>query len=230
MSVFRSGCKWLLVGIAALGLVSGADAQSGKKGKQRARRESNAARKARIAHTITETYTHKYEVFGGGGYMRFRSGDTLKKNNEVTFATSGSYYFNPKVAVIAAVGGEYGHAHATVNNIYGVYNPQINEYTFLGGGSYRFYAKEKTALSAQALVGVGWGIFSGGDKGFQSTQLGLYPDGFRPAFSLAVSGDYNFYPNLAVRVSPTYMGTTFGGSVQNNLGFNLGVLYRFGKQ
>jgi len=33
-----------------------------------------------------------------------------------------------------------------------------------------------------------------------------------------------------VRFTPTYVGTTFGGKVQNNLGFNAGVVYRFGKQ
>lgn len=217
------------VAAVAVALVPAAGAQKSKTQK-RARRESNTARKARVARTIEATYTHKYEIFGGGGYMRFRSGDTLKKNNEVTWAANGSYYFSPKVAVIAAAGGEFGHANASINNIYGVYKPQINEYTFLGGGSYRFYATERVALSAQALGGVGWGIFSGGSKGIPSTLLGIYPDGFRPAFSFAVSADYNFFPNLAFRFSPTYLGTTFGGGVQNNLGVNAGVIYRFGRQ
>jgi hypothetical protein len=52
--------------------------------------------------------------------------------------------------------------------------------------------------------------------------------------------DYNFYPNLAFRVSPTYVGTFFRldptdtlhgppGTIQNNFGFNIGLVYRFGK-
>ena len=41
--------------------------------------------------------------------------------------------------------------------------------------------------------------------------------------------DYNFYPNLAARVTPIYLGTTFGGTVQNNLGVNIGLVYRFGR-
>ena len=224
----RSGAmRWLAVGVAAVVLVSGASAQTQKK---RARRETNAARQARIDRTIAETYSHRYEVFGGGGYLRFRSGESTKKNNEVTWATNGSYFLSPKVAIVADARGMFGNANATINNIYGVYHPQINEYTFMGGGSYRFYTHERATVSVQALGGVAWGIFSGGSKAIPSTLLGIWPDGWKSAFSVGVSGDYNFYPNLAFRVTPTYVGTTFGGSLQNNLGINAGIVYRFGKQ
>jgi hypothetical protein len=44
-------------------------------------------------------------------------------------------------------------------------------------------------------------------------------------------------PTLAVRFTPTWVATTFVSapgspsvSVQNNIGFNVGLLYRFGKQ
>jgi hypothetical protein len=235
--------RWLAVGVTALTLVSGAGAQ--KTTQKRARRETNAARQARIQRTIDETYSHRYEVFGGGGFLRFRSGEFLKKNNEVTWAASASRFFTPKFAVVADARGMFGHAKAFTNNIYGVYNPQINEYSFMGGGSYRFYAHEKTALSVQGLGGVGWGIFYGGSKGIgpvtpiagvPTATLGMWADGFRPAFSIGVSGDYNLYPNLAFRVTPTYVGTLFakptggGGGIQNNLGINAGVIYRFGRQ
>jgi hypothetical protein len=226
----RSFAVRLAVGVAALVLVCGASAQKAAKAPKRARRETNAARQARIAHTVQETYSHRYEIFGGGGYMRFRSGDFTKKNNEVTWATNTSYFLTPKFAVVGDARGMFGNAHALINNSFGVARPQINEYTFMGGGSYRFYAHEKLAASVQAVGGVGWGIFSGGSKGIPSTLLGIWPDGFKPAFSIGVSGDYNFYPNLAFRITPTYVGTTFGSGIQNNLGINMGVVYRFGKQ
>jgi hypothetical protein len=208
----------------------------GRKRKQEAhaQRETNASRQARIQRTIQDTYSHRWEIIGGGGYMRFRSGEYTKKNNEVSWSTAANYYLNPKLAIVADAQGSFGDAHALLDNTYGVYRPQINEYMFMGGLSYRFYRKEKVALSAQALAGEGWGIFSGGAKGLDGYQLGLWNDGFRPAFSLGVSADYNFYPNLAFRFTPTYVGTTFvgptGGTVQNNLGFNAGVVYRFGRQ
>ena len=54
----------------------------------------------------------------------------------------------------------------------------------------------------------------------------------RPAFSAGVNADYNVYPNLAFRFSPTWVGTTFvgasGSTLQSNFGFNVGVVYRFG--
>jgi len=230
----------MAVGLLA-GAITPANAQTvtqtqSKKRKQEthARHETNATRLARIQRTTEETYSHRWEVFGGGGYLRFRSGEYLRKNNEITWATAANYYFTPKFAVVGDARGSFGKAHALTNNEYGVYNPQINEYTFMGGVSYRFVAKEKFAMSAQALAGTGWGIFSGGSKGIPGSDLGLWNDGLRPAYSLGVSADYNLYPNLALRFTPTWVGTNFvgptGSTIQNNLGFNLGILYRFGRR
>ncbi len=42
--------------------------------------ETNANRKARIAKQIAETYTHRWETGGGGGWLRYRSGQYLQKN------------------------------------------------------------------------------------------------------------------------------------------------------
>jgi hypothetical protein len=207
------------------------------KQESRPKHETNASRQARIAKTIEETYSHRYEVTGGGGYLRFRSGSQTKKNNEISWATAVNYYLNPKLAIVGDIRGSFGNAKTIEDNQYGVARAQINEYTFMGGASYRFYAKEKVAVSAQALAGAGWGIFSGGAKGLTGTDVGLWQDGVRPAFSLGVSADYNMTPTIALRFTPTWVATTFVSapgapsvSVQNNIGFNIGVLYRFGKQ
>jgi hypothetical protein len=195
---------------------------------RRNRRESNANRKARIERTIQETYSHKYELFAGGGYLRFRSGQYLQKNNEVTWATSGTYFLNSKLGIVADVRGAYGNAKIG-NTIYNIPNPLITEYTFMGGPTYRFYAKQKYAASAHVLAGYTLGNFDGGTKGIPATSLGLWPTSNRAAFSAGVNLDYNFYPNLAFRLTPTYVGTNFGGTIQNNLGVNVGIVYRFGK-
>jgi Protein of unknown function, DUF481 len=196
---------------------------------RRNRRESNANRKARIERTIQETYSHKYELFAGGGYLRFRSGQYLQKNNEVTWATSGTYYLNSKLGIVADVRGAYGNAKIG-NTIYNIPNPLITEYTFMGGPSYRFYAKQKYAASAHVLAGYTLGNFDGGSKGIPATSLGMWPTSNRAAFSAGVNLDYNFYPNLAFRLTPTYVGTNFGSTIQNNLGVNVGIVYRFGKR
>lgn len=226
--------RWVVSGILAGLVVFGAtgkgEAQQQRKQK-RPRHETNASRQARIARTIQETYSHPWEVFGGGGYLRWKSGDYTKKNNEISWAASTNYYLTPKFAIVGDAQGSFGYAYQQLPLQFPqIARPQINEYFFTGGVGYRFYEREKVAVSAQGTGGLAWGIFSGGAKGLTATEVGLWPDGFRPAFTLKLSADYNFYPNLAFRFSPTYIGTMFGGSVQNNLGFNAGVVYRFGHQ
>lgn len=205
---------------------------------RRPRRESNANRKARIERTIQETYSHRYEIFGGGGFLRFRSGELTQRNSEVTWATSGTYFLNPKLGITADIRGAYGNAKVG-NTIYNIANPLITEYTFMGGASYRFRAKQKYAITGNVLAGYALGNFDGGSKAIPATNLGLWATAGRPAFSAGVSLDYNFYPNLALRVTPTYVGTTFtgidqttgksNGTLQNNVGVNAGIVYRFGK-
>jgi hypothetical protein len=213
---------------------------------RRTRRESNANRKARIARTVQETYSHRWEVGGGGGYLRFRSGEYLQKNNEVNFWMTGTYYLRPKLGIIADVRGMYGNAKIAngagtpAEPIFLGFNPQISEYPFMAGVAYRLYAKEKFAVSVTGEGGVALGKFDGGSKNIPSKYLHVWQSSTRPAVSVGVNFDYNLYPNLAIRFTPTYVGTMYHldpqdsaptphGSLQNNAGFNIGVVYRFGK-
>jgi len=232
--VRKSVVRLVAIGLTA-GLLAGtpATAKAQKKQVRHTSRETNASRQARIERTIAETYAHRYEIFGGGGFLRFRPGEYLKKDNQITWAANTTYYFNPKLGVIASAEGAFGHAETLRgDNTFQTIVPkaQINEYYFMAGPSYRFYAKEKLAVSAQAQGGIGWGIFGGGSKSIPPVDLGIWPDQTRAAFSLGVSADYNLYPNLAFRITPQYLGTTFGGNIQNNIGFNAGIIYRFGHQ
>jgi len=235
---FRISVKVVTVVLLALmvaGGVSSVEAQTTR----RTRRESNANRQARIARTIAETYGHRWEVAGGGGYMRFRSGQYLQKNNDVTFWMTGTYFLNTKLGILADVRGLYGNAKIG-NTQFNLANPQISTYPFMGGVAYRVYAKEKLAVTVTGEGGVALGKFDGGTKTIPSKYLGLWQSTTRPAFSVGVNLDYNFYPNLAFRVTPTYVGTMFKldpldaapsphGSLQNNGGVNFGLVYRFGK-
>jgi hypothetical protein len=224
---FKLKEKCVTVMLLAALMASGASivqAQSSR----RQRRETNANRQARIARIVKDTYSHRWEIAGGGGYLRYRSGENLQKNSEITFWMTGTRYLNPKLGIVADVRGAYGNAKIGTNP-YIKFDPQISEYTFLAGPSYRFYAKEKAAVSAFAVGGVGLGKFDTGSKTIPSSLLGTWPSGYRPAFSVGVNLDYNFYPNLAARITPSYVGTTFGGTLQNNAGFNIGLVYRFGR-
>jgi hypothetical protein len=237
---FRLNVKCVSGVLLAILVASGASAVEAQT-TRRTRRESNANRKARIARTIEATYSHRYEVAGGGGYLRFRSGEYLQKNNEVTFFMTGTYFLNPKLGIIGDVRGMYGSAkigNSSPNFL--PFKPQISEYPFLGGVAYRVYAKEKVALMVTGEAGAALGKFDGDTKGLPSSALGLWQSATRPAISLGANFDYNFYPNIAMRISPTWVGTFYQlspqdpapqphGSFQSNLGFNIGVVYRFGK-
>lgn len=223
-----------LLTVAAVTLITAtASAQTNQPGS--IRHETNASRQARIQRQIKDTYSHRWEVFGGGGYMRFTSGMFTQKNNEVTWNLAPHYYLNPKLAIMADARGMFGNAKP-LRNEFTPYNPnpQINQYAFTGGASYRFFSNLRFALSAEGLAGVGIENSSGGSKGLTYVQTGFWQDGARPAFIVNLAGDINLYPNLAFRVLPTYVGTTFtspsGGSYQNNLGIHFGVIYRFGRQ
>jgi Outer membrane protein beta-barrel domain len=244
---FRLNVKCVAGVLLAGSMASGAVAVQAQT-THRTRRESSANRKARVARTIEETYSHRYEVAGGGGYLRFQSGSLLQRNNEVTFFMTTTYFLNPKVGIIADVRGAYGKAKIGNNTcttpscppVFLSFNPQISEYPFLGGVAYRLYAKEKFAATVTAEGGAALGKFDGASKGFTSAELGVWQSLTKPAFSLGANLDYNFYPNLAFRVSPTYVGTFFRldptdtqhgppGTIQNNFGVNVGLVYRFGK-
>ena len=206
---------------------------------RRTRRETNANRRARIAREIAETYSHRHEISGGGGFLRFRSGEFLQKNNEVTFYGNETYFLNPKLGILGDVHGAFGSAKIG-NNQFGLLDPKISQYVFSAGPSYRFYRDRKIAASVFGTGGVALANFAGGTKGFFPDRLGLWSTTLRPAFTAGVNFDYNFFPNLAGRVTPTYIGTTFDGAapaggvqtvhgtVQNNLGINFGLVYRFG--
>ena len=196
-------------------------------------RETNANRRARIERQINETYTHRWEVGGGGGYLRFRSGQFTQKNNEVNFFVNTTYFFNEKLGATAEVRGYYGNAKIPNYTQFAtlVGNPQISEYPFMVGPTYRFLLAQRYSVSAFAEGGTAIGKFDGASKTISSTQLGFWPSATaQPAFSVGANVDVNLFPNLAFRIAPNYMGTTFGSTLENNLGVNIGVVYRFGRQ
>jgi hypothetical protein len=200
---------------------------------RRSGHETNASRKARIDREIQETYTHRWEVGGGGGYLRFRSGEYTQRNSEITFWVDTTYYLNEKLGITGELRGAYGNAKTLQGNQFAtlVGNPQISEYPFMAGPTYRFLLHQKYSVSGFALGGTAIGKFDGASHNIPASQLGFWPStNAAPAFSVGANLDLNLYPNLAFRIAPSYLGTTFGSSLQNNLGFEMGLVYRFGRQ
>jgi len=234
--IFRSPSRFVrsIQLLAAILLIAASSASSAlAQYSRKGPRETNANRKARIERQIAETYTHRWEVAGGGGYLRFRSGLFTQKNSEIAFWLNTTYYFNRNLGLTGELRGAYGNAKIPNLNPFAalVGRPQISEYPFLIGPTYRFHLSQKSALSIFALSGTAIGKFDGGSKGISAANLGLWPStSARPVFSFGGNLDLNIYPNIAFRIAPSYTATTFGGSLQNNAGFEMGVVYRFGHQ
>jgi hypothetical protein len=222
----------LTAALAALILTVLAAAPAQAQAGRRPRRESTANRKLRIARTVDETYSHPWEAAGGGGYMRYRSGPYLRHNNEVSFWAATRYSFTPRLGLLGTVQGAYGRApvgNVLPGNVTLPYNPQISEYAFLAGPSYRFIQREKYSVAGFVQGGMDLGKFDGASLGFSATQIGVWPGNFAAAFSAGATLDYNIDPSISLRIMPMYLGTTFGSTIQNAKALNVGIVYRFGK-
>jgi hypothetical protein len=188
-----------------------------------------ARRHLRIEQIIKDTYSHKYEAYFGGGYLRFRPGSYLQRNSEADWNVGITDYVAGKLGITADFRGYYGTTYTYVNP-YQIFAPSISQYTFLGGPQYRFFEGQHWGWTGFVLAGLGHGNFGTGTGGLPPTLIGLYPDGDAFNMSVGASVDYNLGPGLALRLSPNYLMSRYGGETQNNLGFNAGVVYRFGRQ
>ena len=188
-----------------------------------------ARRRMRQQQIINDTYTHKYEVYTGGGYLRFRPGPSLQHMNESAWNVGVTEWIRPKLGVTADFRGYYGDAN-TLNFEYRVYRPSISQYTFMAGPQYRFYQSQRWGWNAQVLAGVGHANFGTGTGGFPATDVGLYPDGNVFNVSVGAAVDYNLSPGLAVRLMPNYLLTDYGSTLQHNLGFTSSIVYRWGRR
>ena len=188
-----------------------------------------ARRQLRVQQIIQDTYTHKFEVYGGGGYVRFSPGPHLQHLNEVAWNAGFTDYLRGKLGVTADFRGYYGTAFTYINE-FQVFNPSISQYSFLFGPQARLVEKQHWGVSANVLAGFGHGNFGTGTGGLPPTLIGLYPDGTSFSLSVGAPIDYNLGPGFAIQLTPNYLMTNYGSQIQNNLGFNAGVVYRFGRQ
>jgi hypothetical protein len=188
-----------------------------------------ARRAARTAATIKDTYSHRYDIYFGYTYLRIRPGHFLQHANEYGWNAGITRYFNPKLGITADLRGYYKSVYVG-NNPYALFQPFISNYSVMVGPQYSLRQRKDYAVSGVVLAGVTRNLFYGNSAGFPGTLVGLYPNATRFTAAAAVPVDINLGPGLAFRISPTYDLTTWGGDIQHNLGFTLGLNYRFGRQ
>ena len=188
-----------------------------------------ARREQRRATAIHDVYSHLYEAYVGGGYLRFTPGSKLQRLNEYSWNVGVTRYYNEKLGVTIDGRGIYGTAYLG-NNQFSLIKPAISQYSAMIGPTYRFILQPKYSVSGRILVGGVFSNFYGDANGYNSADTGLYPDGSTLGASASVPFEYNITPNVGLRVAPEYFLTSFGSTVQNNLGFTAGLVIRWGKQ
>jgi hypothetical protein len=188
-----------------------------------------ARREQRRLAAIHDAYSHVYEGYVGGGYLRTYAGPSLQKVTEYNWNVGFTRYYSQRLGVTLDGRGNYGTAFTGLN-LTSLTRPAISQYSAMIGPSYRFYLQPKFAVSGRVLAGFSSGNFSADTNGFGTKVLGLFPDGMTYAASAALIGEYNVTPNTAIRLAPEYYATGFGSQAQNSLGFTAGVVYRFGKK
>lgn len=201
-----------------------------------------ARKEARRVAAIHDVYSHLYEAYVGGGYLRFHPGDGavlenttrtgLQRVNEYSWNVGVTRYFNEKLGVTIDGRGTYGTTFIGPNPIISSAgtNPSISQYAGMIGPTYRFLLHPKYSISGRVLAGAAYGKFSGDLGAATPAEAGLYSDGPSVAISASVPVEYNVSPGLGLRVAPEYFLTNFGSTTQNSLGFTAGLVIRWGKQ
>jgi len=205
------------------------EAQQSQQGPVTVQARIRARRDARRAQAIHDTYAHLYEVFVGGGYQRFTPGPDLQRTTMYSWNVAVSRFWSEKLGLTFDGRGNYGTAFVGLNET-SLTRPAISHYDVLVGPTYRFRMRPRYSLAGSVKGGVAVSNFTGDTNGFGTKVLGLYPDGTTYAINASVIGEVNISPNLSLRLAPEYMATGFGSTLQNDLGFTYGFVYRFGKQ
>lgn len=192
-----------------------------------AQKRLEARRRQRTLQIIAHTYNYKYEVFGGGGYLRFRPGPTLQHNQEAEWNLGLTDYLgSSNWGITGEIRGYYGVAFTNTHPINQAYHPSITQYVYLGGPTYRFFRGQHWGWTAQVLGGVGQGKFSVNTNGLPPQLVGLYKDETAPYVDFGASVDYNLSPGFAIRLTPEYLLSTYGGQLQGNKGWQIDLVYR----
>ncbi len=185
-------------------------------------------REQRRAQAIHDTYSHTYEVFVGGGYLRMIPGPNLQRLTMYSWDVAVTRYWNERLGITVDGRGYYGTAYVGLNST-SLTRPAISHYDVLAGPTYRFVTHPKYSIAGRVMGGLAHSNFASDTNGFGTATLGLYPDGNTYALSAGILGEVNVTPTLSLRLGPEYFVNGFGSTLQADPGFTYGFVYRFGK-
>lgn len=192
------------------------------------------SKQRREAQLVTDTYSHRWEVYTGGQYMRFRPGPDVHNSGTGGWTLGATRYFTPRFGITADARGNYGNNSLGAVNSGGLntYNVKFATFPFTIGPQYRFYGTSKWSISGAFQVGAIYGYFDRDTNGFPPQLIGLYPASWVGAGIGSIDIDYNLGPAMAIRFAPHVLLDNFGGhgNIDHNQGLLVGLVFRFGRQ
>lgn len=224
-----------VLAVAALGAVAQSSSSSNSQPDQAQKPQVSvqerirARREVRRKAAIREVYSHLYDAYVGGGYVRTNDGPSLQRVNEYSWNVGVTRYYTDHLGLDVEGRGYYGTAY-TYQNVVNISKPAISQYQALAGPQYRFLMNPKYSVSARVLGGFAHGNFGADTNGVTPTTIGLYPSANTYALVAGVPVDYNLTPAVALRVAPEFVSTGYGSTQQASFGFSYGFVVRFGKR
>lgn len=193
-------------------------------------------------------YNHRWDIYGGAGYTNFLAGPQLQqRSNMGGWEAAASYWLNWHWGIAAdarqyiGTSGVFPNANGGIttpckpfsNSCYNnptVTGPRIMQYYFMAGPEYRIYRRSKASGTFHAMFGNAWGIFDAANlHGLDPQTIGLFATQWTFAGAIGGTFDYNYSPRIAFRAQPELLLTRYGGTAQQNFGFSVGPIFRFGK-
>lgn len=190
------------------------------------------SKQRRQAQEVSDAYTHRWDLYVGGQYMRFRPGPDLHNSGTGGWTVGLTRYFTPRFGITADARGNYGNN--SLGPVQGgglnTYNAKFADFPFTIGPQYRFYGSPRWSISGAFQVGAIYGYFDRDTNGFPPEYVGFYPASTVGAAIGSVNIDYNLGPAMAIRFAPNVLLDRFGGHTDHNQGFLMGLVFRFGRQ
>lgn len=176
------------------------------------------------------TYDNRYEIYGGPAFSHFNGGPSLIQGTNLGgFDVQFTRWFNKRFGATVNGRGYYG-TQAVVPNALGIHGPFIYEHQFLGGITMRGIRNQHASIDLHAFGGGAYGVFDAAlNPGVTPQQMGMFANQMAPAVALGGSLDLNRSQRWALRLSPDYLLTRFGGTSQNEFAISVGVVYRFAR-
>ncbi|HZL27181.1 MAG TPA: hypothetical protein VFC39_11700 [Acidobacteriaceae bacterium] len=190
---------------------------------------------AKVEPSRVPTYDNKYEFYGGLNFMNGQAGQNLPKRYNMGGAEGMfTYWLGDHLGVAADYRWGGGTTPIFPNPYYN--RVLVMQSIYSGGVQWRGPRNRYVAIDYHALAGVSRGTFDHAIQNYpggspaSATGIGLYPNGSTPWGAAGGSIDFNYKPNIAIRIAPDMTFEHFGTETREFVSVSLGAIYRFGKR